>query len=191
MLALETPFAVALNRLLEEERWARERLVPFAGETVEFRAPALPSLRFVITAEGSLAPCEPGVEPTLTVVLGPESLPALVRGQEHFMRSVHVTGNAKLASEVLMLVRHLRWDAEEDLARVFGDVAAHRVAQAARGFLAWQADAARRLTESAVDYAVAEKRWLVARAEHEAFAAEVAKLRDDIERLEARLRRLG
>ena len=191
MLVLETPFAAALNRLLDEESWARERLVPFAGETVEFRAPALPSLRFAITAQGRLSPAEAGAEPSLTVVLGPESLPALARGQEHFMHSVHVSGNAKLASEVLMLVRHLRWDAEEDLARIFGDVAAHRVAGAAKALLAWQADAARRLSESAVDFLVTEKRWLVTRAEHEALAAGVARLRDDLERLEARLRRLG
>jgi len=191
MLVLETPFAVALNRLLDEESWARERLEPFAGETVEFRAPALPSLRLEITAQGRVLPAESGAEPTLTVVLGPESLPALARGQEHFMHSVHVSGNAKLASEVLMLVRHLRWDPEEDLARIFGDVAAHRMAGAARDFLAWQADSVRRLAESAVDYLVAERRWLVTRAEHETLAAAVARLRDDIERLEARLRRLG
>jgi len=191
MLLLETPFAVALNRLLDEEGWARERLEPFEGETVEFRAPGFPSLRFEITAQGRVLPAEAGGEPTLTVVLGPESLPALVRGQEHFMHSVHVSGNAKLASEVLLLVRHLRWDPEEDLARVLGDVAAHRMAGAARDLLAWQTDAVRRFTESAVDYLVAEKRWLVDRAEHEAFAAAVARLRDDIERLEARLRRLG
>jgi len=191
MLVLETPFAAALNRLLDEESWARERLEPFAGETVEFRVPALPSLRLEITAQGRVLPAEGGAEPTLTVVLGPESLPALTRGQEHFMHSVHVSGNAKLASEVLMLVRHLRWDPEEDLARIVGDVAAHRMAGAARDFLSWQADTVRRLSESAVDYLVAEKRWLVARAEHEGLAAAVARLRDDIERLEARLRRLG
>jgi ubiquinone biosynthesis protein UbiJ len=191
MPTLETPFAAALNRLLEQESWARERLAPFAGETVELRAPALPSLRFTIVAQGGLAPAAEGTEPSLTVVLGPDSLPALARGQEHFMHSVHVSGNAKLASEVLMLVRHLRWDAEEDLARIFGDVAAHRMAGAAGGLLAWHADAAKRLTESAIDYLVAERRWLVARAEHEALAADVARLRDDIERLEARLRRLG
>ena len=56
MLTFESPFAAALNRLLQSEPWARERLRPFASETLELRAPPLPQLRFTITAEGGLAP---------------------------------------------------------------------------------------------------------------------------------------
>ena len=52
MATLETPLAAALNRLLEAEDWARARLAPFAGETVELRAPPLPALRFAVRAEG-------------------------------------------------------------------------------------------------------------------------------------------
>jgi ubiquinone biosynthesis protein UbiJ len=190
MFVLESPFAAALNRLLASEPWARERLAPFAQETVEFRAPALPALRLTIAADGRLAPAASGVEPSLTVTLGPESLPALARGEEHFMRSVHVSGNAKLASEVLLLVRHLRWDAEEDLAHVVGDVAAHRVVRFAKEILSWQVDAAKRLAGSAAEYLIEERGLLVARAEYEALATAAAKLRDDLDRLEARLRRL-
>jgi ubiquinone biosynthesis protein UbiJ len=190
MFVLESPFAAALNRLLASEPWARERLAPFAQETVEFRAPALPALRLTIAADGRLAPAASGVEPSLTVTLGPESLPALARGEEHFMRSVHVSGNAKLASEVLLLVRHLRWDAEEDLAHVVGDVAAHRVVRFAKEILNWQVDAAKRLAGSAAEYLIEERGLLVARAEYEALATAAAKLRDDLDRLEARLRRL-
>jgi ubiquinone biosynthesis protein UbiJ len=190
MFVLESPFAAALNRLLASEPWARERLAPFAQETVEFRAPALPALRLMIGTDGRLAPAASGVEPSLTVTLGPESLPALARGEEHFMRSVHVSGNAKLASEVLLLVRHLRWDAEEDLAHVVGDVAAHRVVRFAKEILGWQVDAAKRLAGSAAEYLIEERGLLVARAEYEALATAAAKLRDDLDRLEARLRRL-
>ena len=54
------------------------------------------------------------------------------------MRAIEVSGNERLAAEVMWLVRHLREAlpdiAEEDLSRVFGDVAAHRLAQGARGF---------------------------------------------------------
>jgi ubiquinone biosynthesis protein UbiJ len=183
------PFSFALNRLLEAEPWARERLAPFAGMTVELRAPPLPSLRFVILPGGTLE--AGGDDPALTLTVRPDALPALLQSEEHFVRSVDVTGDERLAAEVMMLMRHLRWDAEEDLSRLVGDVAAHRLAGLARGFAAWQADAARRLAESLRDYAVEEKRVLVATAEFSHFSAEVARLRDAIDRLEKRVRRLG
>jgi ubiquinone biosynthesis protein UbiJ len=188
MAAFDSPLVFALNRLLEAEPWARERLAPFAGETVELRASPLPALRFAIEKSGRVAP---GVQPSLSITLRPDSLAALLRGEEHFMRTVEIEGNARLAQEVLHLVRHLRWDYEEDLSKVFGDAAAHAMAGAARGFATWQADAARRLGEGLMEYAVEESRLLAPRAQFGAFAGEVARLRDALERLEKRLERLA
>lgn len=187
MATLESPLVLALNRLLEAEAWARERLAPFAGETVELRAPPLPALRFAIVEGGRLAP---GIAASLTLTLTPESLPALARG-EHFMRSVGIEGNARLAQEVLHLVRHLRWDAEEDLSRLIGDAAAHRAVALARDFAAWQLDAGRRLAASLMEYAQEDGRLLAPRAGYAAFAAGVAELRDALERLEQRIGRLA
>jgi ubiquinone biosynthesis protein UbiJ len=183
------PFSFALNRLLDADPQARERLAPFAGETVELRAAPLPRLRFVILPGGRI---EAGGEaPALVISLGPAAAAAWLRGEEHFMRSVDVAGDARLASEVMVLLRHLRWDAEEDLAKVVGDVAAHRLTDLARGFAAWQVDAARRLAEAFADYAVEEKRLLVSRRDLAYFSSEVARLRDAVERLDKRVRRLG
>ena len=183
------PFSFALNRLLQAEPWARERLAPFAGETLELRAPPLPSLRFVILPGGTLE--AGGGEPALVITVRPDALAALAKGEEHFLRSVEVTGNEQLAAEVMVLARQLRWDAEEDLSRLVGDVAAHRLAELARGFVAWQADAARRLAEGFADYAVEEKRVLLGRADLETFKNEISRLRDAVERLEKRVGRLG
>jgi ubiquinone biosynthesis accessory factor UbiJ len=183
------PFSLALNHLLDAEPWARERLAPFAGDTVELRNPPFPDLRFVILPGGKVE--AGGDDPALTITLKPDALFNLARGPEHFLRSIEVAGDPRLASEVMTLARHLRWDAEEDLSRLFGDVAAHRLANAARALAAWQVDAARRLTESLADYAVDEKRALIARPEMETFAASVARLRDAVERLEKRLQHLG
>lgn len=188
MATLESPLVLALNRLLDAEDWARERLAPFAGETVELRAPPLPALRFAIVAGGRLAP---GESATLTLTLQPESLPALLQGEEHFMRTVGIDGNAQLAREVLHLARHLRWDAEEDLSRLVGDAAAHRLAGLARDFAAWQLDAGSRLAASLMEYAQEEGRLLAPRAGYGAFAADVAELRDALERLEKRIGRLA
>ena len=188
MAVLETPFAYALNRLLEAEPWARERLAPFAGETVELRAPYLPAVRFAIVEGGRLAP---GGEPSLRISLRTGALGALARGEDHFMREVDIEGNARLAQEVLHLARHLRWDFEEDLSRLVGDAPAHAMAQALRGFVSWHRDAAQRLGENLMEYALEEGRLVAPRAEFAAFAAEVARLRDAIERLEKRLERLA
>jgi ubiquinone biosynthesis protein UbiJ len=183
------PFSFALNRLLEAEPWARERLAPFAGMTVELRAPPLPRLSFVILPGGTLE--AGGQDPALTVTLRPAALPALMQSEEHFVRSVAVAGDERLAAAVMTLLRHLRWDAEEDLSKLLGDVAAHRLVGLARGLAAWQADAARRLAGTLADYAVEEKRLLVSKADFETFASDVSRLRDAVERLEKRARRLG
>lgn len=191
MTTIESPVAVALNRLLETEAWARERLAPFTGETVEFAFPPFPALRLAIQDDGRVTPAARDSAPSLLVRLGPDALSALMRGEEHFMRAVDVSGNAKLASEVLLLVRHLRWDFEEDLAQIVGDVAAHRVVGWARAFAGWQRDALQRFADSAMEYVVEERRMLVPRGEFEIHAAAVARLRDALARFEQRLRRLG
>lgn len=188
MVAFESPFVYALNRLLDSEPWARERLMPFAGETVELRAPLLPAVRFAIVEGGRLAP---GTQTSLAISLRPDSLAALVRGEDEFMRTVNIEGNARLAQEVLHLARHLRWDFEEDLSKLFGDPLAHTMAQALRGVVAWHADAARRLGEGLMEYAVEEGRLLAPRAQFDVFAGEVARLRDALERVEKRLERLA
>jgi len=190
-MKFESPFAAALNHLLEAESWARERLAPFAGETIELRAVPLPVLRFAIAADGRLAPAAAGAAAALTISAGPGALAAALQGEEQLMRAVEVAGNAQLAAEVMFLVRHLRWDAEEDAARLIGDVAAHRLAGMARGLAAAHADAARRVAESLVEYATEEKRLLMKRGELDEFAAAQARLRDGLERLQKRIERLG
>jgi ubiquinone biosynthesis protein UbiJ len=191
----ESPFASALNHLLEAESWARERLAPFAGETVELRAAPLPALRFAIAEGGRLAPAASGSAASLVISAGPGALAAAIegrmRGEELLMRAVEVTGNASLAAEVMFLFRHLRWDAEEEASKLIGDVAARRLTILARGVAAWHADAARRVAGSLVEYAVEEKRLLVARDELQELAAAQARLRDGLERLEKRIARLG
>jgi ubiquinone biosynthesis protein UbiJ len=189
--AFKSPLTGALNHLLEAEPWARERLAPFAGETLEMRAPPLPRLRFTIAADGRLGAALPAAESSLVVTIRPEALAAALKGEDHLLRSIDVAGNAKLATEVMFLVRHLRWDAEEDVAKFVGDAAAHRLVGMAREVAAWHADAARRIAEGFVEYAAEEQRLLVTKAELEGIAGAHVRLRDGLERLEKRIERLA
>ena len=160
-------FCFLLNQLLDRERWARERLEPFAGQSVELRPPLLPPLRLTITAGGRIE--EGGPEPAAVVTLD------------------GVSGASAFADELRNLAKHLRWDAEEELSRLVGDVAAQRIGDTARALARWQLDAARRVGEALADYATTESGTLVRRGELEDFAAEVERLRAAIDRLEERL----
>lgn len=190
-MTLESPFVTALNHVLGAEQWARDRLVPFSGERIEFALPPLPALKFEILDDGRLAAAPRDATASLVLRLRADAVAGLLRGEEVFLRSVEVTGNARLASEVLVLVRHLRWDAEEDLSQLVGDVVAHRVMGAARDILGWQRDALQRTAQAAIEYTVEERRTVLARTEFESFSSDVARLRDGVDRLEQRLRRLA
>ena len=73
-------------------------------------------------------------------------LAALARGDKPRVR---IEGDVQLAAEINWLIDNVRWDAEEDLARLVGDAPAHTLAQlgrqalaALRGFVASKAPAA-------------------------------------------------
>ena len=181
-------FCFFVNRLLDAESWARERLAVFAGQTIELAPLPLPPVRVTILEDGRI---KPGSEaPDLTLQVGPGALLALARGEGEFLRAVEISGNARLAQEVASLARHLRWDVEEALSRVVGDVAAHRIAGAARELAAWHVDAAKRVTAAAADFLTDETAVLVRREEQAGHARAVADLRDALARLEKRIERL-
>jgi len=163
-------FCFVLNALLGRERWARHRLARFAGQGIELRLPLAAGMRLGIAADGQLQP--DGPEPAAIVTPG------------------DIRGESELAEELRTLRRHLRWDVEEELSRLVGDAAAHRIGATVRALLAWPRDSARRLGEAAVDFAVDERRALVRSGELEQLAADVARLNDALATLEQRTARL-
>src|SRR5690606_35668564 len=117
--------------------------------------------------------------PEVTLRLAAADLPRLLAdGLESAMRHVRIEGNAEFAEALGFVFRHLRWDAEEDLSRVFGDIAAHRLVEGGRKML----DQGRRSVERAggnlAEYLTEESPMLVARKALPAFADEVIALRD-------------
>ena len=75
-------------------------------------------------------------------------------------------------------------------ARVFGDVLGMQIANAFAAALKQARVAGRNLAESAAEFVTEESRDVVARAELNAFHDDVDVLRDDVERMAARVARL-
>lgn len=188
---LPHPGIHALNHLLGAEAWARDKLKPFAGQCVEFHASPLPALRLNILDTGLLEAAAQDAAPSLVVTIGSGALPALMQGEDALMREIGVEGNADLASAVQYLFRHLRWDMEEDLSRIFGDVVAHRLVRGGGRLAAWNREAVTRLAQNFTEYWIEERPMLARPAEVRQFLADVDRLRDDVARLEKRVAALA
>lgn len=185
------PVIAFINHLLAEEQWARDRLAPFAGKRVRVTAPGLPDLAFTVCADGMIESTNGEGDPDLTVALSPAALPKLMQRDESVLQTVSFTGDAELAGALQFLFRHLRWEVEEDLSRVVGDVAARRIVETGRAFAAWQKDAAERFGQNVAEYLTEEAELLAPKPDLARFSREVAELVDAVERLEKRLDRIA
>jgi ubiquinone biosynthesis protein UbiJ len=115
------------------------------------------------------------------------SLPQALVDPQAVLRSVRLAGDAEFAQALSQVLQNLRPEPEEELARFVGDAAAMRIVGFLRAVLAQAQDNAERLARTAADYFVAENPMLAARGEVDDFSREVARLRDDVERLAKRI----
>jgi ubiquinone biosynthesis protein UbiJ len=189
---LELPIVAALNHVIARSPWAGEKLSPFAGREALFLMPPF-RLQLLVTADGSFATGKgtPDVEIALPADTPLTALQGTLDGTDRVMRNARINGSVEFADTLGFVLRQLSWDFEEDLSRVVGDIAAHRIADTLRTLTAWQKQAAQNLAENTVEYLRDETGLLPSPQEIGRFSSEVDRLRDDLARLEKRLQKLG
>jgi ubiquinone biosynthesis protein UbiJ len=183
---LTTAAAVSvLNRMLMRESWACERLAPFAGRVARFEA--LPfALSLKIDDGGRFADAERG-EAVVTVGLDLASLPLALSDPQAALRDVSLKGDADFAQALAFVLQNLRPEPEEELSRFVGDVVAQRIVGLMRLSASYWRQLAERMLDSGAHYVVSENPMVVGRDEVEEFNAAVARMRDDVARLEKRV----
>lgn len=121
-----------LNHVLQQEPEAQQRLLRQQGRVVQFQWRFV-TVSLVATPAGLLDLAPAGAVPELTFTLSDASPLGLARARLRGDKpAVRIVGDVQLAAEVNWLVDHVRWDAEEDLARLIGDVPAQALGTAAR-----------------------------------------------------------
>ena len=132
-------FVLLANHVIASEEAAVRRLAPHAGRSIRVELtgwpsllPALPSLVFGITRAGLLewaaaeAPAAADLELRVDASRPAHLLMEAASGRRP---AVEVSGNAALAADVSWLMDNLRWDIQDDLARVIGEGPARELAR--------------------------------------------------------------
>ena len=104
--------------------------------------------------------------------------------------SLELIGDAEVAQAFQKLLAYGKPDIEEELSGVIGDVAAHRLGEVARSVGSWSKEAGSNLRQNITEFLQEERRDVPSRYEVDAFTKKVDTLRDDVARVEARLKRL-
>jgi ubiquinone biosynthesis accessory factor UbiJ len=178
-----------LNHLLRGQPWLRRRLLPFAGRVAALEVfPA--KLKVSVDADGQLVPAADEAAPDVVVHIPALAALALAAGDERSRNRIQMSGDSAFAAVLGGVLSELRWDVEEDLSRVVGDIAAHRIAQAGRSLFDWQRRAAHNLSQALAEYVTEERPLLAQRTELEHWMHEVDHVREAAERLEKRIARL-
>jgi ubiquinone biosynthesis accessory factor UbiJ len=175
-----------VNHLLRANSWARERLLPHAGRVVCIDHPPF-SIMMAITADGAVADAAADAAPDVTVRVTPGLMLRLMARDVSAWHDVRVEGDPEFAAAINHIARHLRWDFEEDLSRIVGDIAAHRLAETGRKISSWRQQSADNFARSLAEYWTEERPLLASRGDVEQFNRDVDVLRDDLARLEKRI----
>lgn len=198
MDALESllrPLARLINEGIRDTTPARELATELDGTLVAIRVrdTAL-ALYFRIEDETLRLAGTAADEPEILIT---GSLPALARlaasGDENAIRdgSVDLVGDAGKAVRFQKLLAYAKPDPEEQMSRLLGDAAAHQIGKTFRELGNWAHDARDTLRGNVREYLQEESRDVPSRYEVDRFAERVNRLRDDTDRLEARVRRLA
>lgn len=191
----------ALNRAVALDPETRDALATLDGRRIEL-ALASPPLALQLRVEGErlvVGPADAANEPDLAVrsTLGAllSQVPAMLSGgprreQALPAGSMRISGDADLARRLQRLAERFDPDWQQPFAAAFGDVLGVQVANACATALKQARVLGGNFAESAAEYVVEESRDVVGRAELAAFHDDVDALRDDFERLAARIARI-
>lgn len=185
----------AFNRYLAMDPDTGNRLEPLDGRTIALELRGFDLVICLQVNAGRIAVLqEPETEPDTTLCGTPLGFARLGFGDDSattlFSGDVSITGDVETGQAFKAVLDELDIDWEEQLAGITGDIVAHQLGNAVRSADKWVRQGRTTLAQNLGEYLQEELRVVPTRIEIENFIADVDRLRMDLERLDARIRRL-
>jgi ubiquinone biosynthesis protein UbiJ len=185
----------AFNRYLSLDPEAPEKLKNFDGKLICIEIRGLNKNLYLSIDDNQLTVVKDiADEPDTTISGSPSALFKLGLHRDSaplfFSGEVEIRGDTRLGRRFKSLLADMEIDREEYLSRVVGDIAAHRIAGVFHELGKWNRSAADNLADDVGEYLQEESRDIVSGAELDMFNQQVDILRDDVDRLEARIAQL-
>jgi ubiquinone biosynthesis accessory factor UbiJ len=186
---------LALNQALALDPDTRSALASLDGRRIALTLEA-PRVALALTVDGDrlrVGAVEAGQEADLSLLATAGAVLAQLlprAGDAPPVGKLRISGDAELAQRLQKLARGFSPDFDAAFARVFGDVLGVQVARVLREGLAYGRERAAHFAQDAADYVSEERGDIATGVEQAIFFDEVDGLRDDVDRVAARVARL-
>ena len=180
-----------LQHITNQNQWSKPYLTPFAGKVVQFDF-VLAKANVLILEDGSLAISDDsfsnkGTNPDATIQVPPSLALRLLAKDEAAKMFIKIDGDTQLATEFSKILQNMRWDIEEDLSHVTGDIAAFKLGEFSKKAFGEMRQQSINATGMLSEFWQEEKPILAKKRHVEQFNADVDSLKSDVARLEKRL----
>jgi len=179
------------NHILLSESWARKRLQPHTGKTVQLCITPFLSIALTVQKNGELSAAAIGasIDTTATFTLG--LLPRLFTHDEDAYSEISMSGDDAFAEELIYIGKNLHWDVEQDLSMIMGDIFAHRIVQTSKNIKYWHNETVQNLSEAMKEYWLEEQPLLANSSHTKEFIDDVNVLSKKVEQLEIRIEKIN
>ena len=178
-----------LQHLMQQNHWTAPLLQPYANQTIslDFKVAQVP---LTILQNGELAMAADSATADATIHLPPSLAMRLLRKDPLATSLIKIDGDTALGIEIGKILSAIRWDVEDDLSKVVGDIAAYQVVQLGQQKLKRIQDHATNLGEMLVEYWQEEQPMIAKKSAVAQFNQAVDQLREDADRLQYRVEKL-
>ncbi len=188
MLILES----VINRYLALDPETLEKLATLSGKVIKLELIGIDKTLYMLPNETGMQVMTKCDEAADTVLRGtPMSLfkMGMVSNVASLLLTgeVEISGDTKLGHQFKNIFSSMDIDWSEPLANIMGDGLAYQVSQSGKQFGSWGKDTIKSVATSFSEYLQEESRDVVTETELDMFYKQVDQLRDNVDRLQARV----
>lgn len=179
-----------LQHIIDQNNWSRAYLTPFSGKVLQFDFVLIkPSL--IILEDGSLSLAGDTTYADAIIHLPPSLLLRLIADDAAAKMQIKIEGDIHLATGVSKVLQNLRWDIEDDMSHLVGDIAANKMSIGNHKFIQSVKKQSITIAEMVIEYWQEETKILAKKTQVERFNNDVDMLRSDTERFAKRLQKIS
>lgn len=175
------------DHLFKQNEWSKEELAKHKSKSILFN---IGSMQYALTInDNGVAEYREYMSTyDAEVTLSFASAIELMQGNKK--AKIEIKGDIDFATVISNALRDLDWDYEDDISKIIGDIPAYHLVKIAKKLVSTAKDTSFNIAETFAEYWLEEKPMIAKKRLIEQFNQEVDILRFDVDRLEAKIKKL-